>query len=151
MNKPKFDPEALKALKQKKNLSAQALSDLSGVPISTTNRILRGEGEPSINAVAALVHALGGSMDEVCGFPKVSASDSVEGFKMVISHQQEVIAEKRWWIKILAGALGLVVLLVLGIVAYDIVNGDIGWARYEAALRGQAQVVLSAITDWFKT
>lgn len=55
MNKPKFDPEALKALKTQRNLSAQAVSDLSGVPVSTVNRILRGEGEPNINAVAAFL------------------------------------------------------------------------------------------------
>ena len=69
---------------------------------------------------------------------------------MVITHQQETIAEKRWWIKILAGTLGVVMLFVLGIVTYDILNGDIGWARYaEAYSNGEgAHAVLSAITDF---
>lgn len=153
MNKPKFDPEALKALKTKKNLSAQALSDLSGVPLSTINRILRGEGEPNINAVAALVHALGGSLDEVCGLSKPSGTTSADAFKLLIDNQQEVIAEKRWWIKMLAGALGIVILFVLGIVSYDIINGHIGWTRYEAYYHGTGGVteVLEYITDIFKT
>lgn len=154
MNKPKFDPEALKALKTKKNLSAQALSDLSGVPLSTVNRIVRGEGEPNINAVAALAHALGGSLDELCGFSKRDGSNSADAYELLIDHQQEIIAEKRWWIKILAGCLGLIVLFVLAIAAFDVLNGDIGWARYAAYFNGEANglsEVLENIADIFKT
>lgn len=148
MNKPKFDPEALKALKQKENLSAQALSDLSGVPISTTNRIIRGEGEPNINAVIALVHALGGSMDEVCGFPEQEGSGKVDD-RLFQVMQDTIHAKERWLVR-LGIALAVVILFILIVVAYDILNGDIGWAQYEAALRDQAQAVLGVLTDWFK-
>lgn len=149
MNKPKFDPEVLKALKQKKNLSAQALSDLSGVPTSTINRILRGDGEPNINAVAAMVHALGGSMDEVCGFPEQEGSGKVDD-RLFQVMQDTIHAKERWLVR-LGIALTVVILFILIVVAYDILNGDIGWARYEAALRDQAQAVLGVLTDWFKT
>lgn len=150
MNKPKFDPEALKALKQKENLSAQALSDLSGVPISTTNRILRGEGEPNINAVIALVHALGGSLDDVCGFHKKEGLGHVDD--RLFQVMQDTISSKERWLVRLGIALAVVILFILVVVAYDILNGDIGWARYSAYFpTGGVSEVLEYIAGLFKT
>lgn len=150
MNKPKFDPEALKALKTQRNLSAQAVSDLSGVPVSTVNRILRGEGEPNINAVAAIVHALGGSLDDVCGFPKKEGHGHVDD-RLFQVMQDTIRAKERWLVRI-GIALAVVILFILIVVAYDILNGDVGWARYSAYFpTGGMSEVLEYIVNIFKT
>ena len=58
----------LKALKDKKQMTNQQLSDLSGVPVGTINRILSGQTEnPSFQTVCDLVVTLGGSLDELAG------------------------------------------------------------------------------------
>lgn len=150
MNKPKFDPEALKSLKTQRNLSSQAVSDLSGVPVSTVNRILRGEGEPNINAVAAIVHALGGSLDDVCGFPKKEGHGHVDD--RLFQVMQDTIHTKERWLVRSGVALAVVILFILIVVAYDILNGDIGWARYSAYFpTGGVTEVLEYIAGIFKT
>ena len=56
----------LKALKTKKNLTNQDLSDLSGVPVGTINRILANQTDnPSFQTVCDIVIALEGSLDEL--------------------------------------------------------------------------------------
>lgn len=148
MSKPKFDPEALKDLKTKRNLSAQGISDLSGVPISTVNRIFRGEGEPNINAVAAIVHALSGSLDDVCGFPQKEVAGNVDD--RLFEVMQDTIRAKERWLVRLGTALAVVVLFILAVVAYDILNGDVGWARYVSHYGGLTEV-LENVTDFLKT
>ena len=58
----------LKALKLKKNLTNQELSDLSGVPVGTINRIMANQTDnPSFQTVCDIVIALDGSLDELAG------------------------------------------------------------------------------------
>ena len=152
MSKPKLDLEALKALKDKRKLSNQNISNLADVPLSTVNRIFRGESEPNVNTLAVIVYALGSSLDEVCGFSKkCEEADSETGYKLVIKHLEKNIEEKGRWIKVLAVALGVVLLVFLAVVAYDVTNGSIGWARYTEAYRSGdgMEAILSTISDWF--
>ena len=56
----------LKLLKEKRKLTTQQLSDLSGVPVGTINRILSGQTDnPSFQTVCDLVMAMDGSLDEL--------------------------------------------------------------------------------------
>ena len=58
----------LKLLKEKRKLTTQQLSDLSGVPVGTINRILSGQTDnPSFQTVCDLVMAMDGSLDELVG------------------------------------------------------------------------------------
>jgi len=58
----------LKIMKAK-NLNTKQLSELSGVPISTVNRIVYGlTKDPSVNAVRSIAHALGYTLDELLEF-----------------------------------------------------------------------------------
>lgn len=60
----------LNRLKTEQVLTSQQLSDLSGVPKSTIDRILRDDSvSPTIDTAAALIRALGGSLDEAMGIP----------------------------------------------------------------------------------
>jgi hypothetical protein len=57
--------EYLNALKTKNNLSWQELTELSEVPLATARNIFSGSTQnPGIIPVAALVKAMGGSLDE---------------------------------------------------------------------------------------
>ena len=54
----------LKLLKEKRKLTNQQLSDLSGVPVGTINRILAGQTDnPSLQTVCDMVMARHGSLD----------------------------------------------------------------------------------------
>ena len=137
MSSPKYDFEALKSLKTKRNLSAQALSDLSGVPVSTVNRVLRGEGDPGVSTVVSLVHAMGGSLDDICGFPRPSGSEALEGYKLVIAHQQDTIQSKERWLLRVAAACGILMLFVIGLFTYDLTHMDRGWIQTDEPTQSQ--------------
>ena len=58
----------LKELKDQRKLTNQQLSDLSGVPVGTINRIMAGQTDnPSFQTVCDMVMAMGGSLDELAG------------------------------------------------------------------------------------
>ncbi len=60
--------EYLCALREKTGYSVQKWSDLSGVPVTTINRLLGAKNaSPQFCNVAALVKAGGGSLDELTG------------------------------------------------------------------------------------
>ncbi len=60
----------LTALKNQRNLSWQEISDLSNVPVPTLRNIFSGDtSNPGITTVAAIVIAMGGSLDEMMGLP----------------------------------------------------------------------------------
>ena len=77
----------LKALKTKKNLTNQDLSDLSGVPVGTINRILANQTDnPSFQTVCDIVIALEGSLDELAAEAAVKEAGKlgVEGKEYVV-------------------------------------------------------------------
>ena len=82
-------------------------------------------------------------------FPKRDTAENVEGYKMVIEHQQEVIAEKRSWVKVLAASVAVLVSVFIGIVIYDITHLDRGWIQM-GYTEGMSSV-LAAITEWFRS
>ncbi|MBP3319102.1 MAG: helix-turn-helix transcriptional regulator [Ruminiclostridium sp.] len=128
MSLPKYDPESLKALKTKGNFSNQAISDLSGVPSSTVNRILRGDSEPGVNTLAAMVYSMGGSLDQVCGFPaKPDASSSADGYKVAIAHLEKTNRRQGHWLIAVSLAFLAAVSVFVGIVIYDLTHLDRGW------------------------
>lgn len=69
--------ETLKNMKSEQNLTLQQISNASGVPISTVNRILSGQTEnPSFRDVAAIVAAMDGSLDAITGLQKLEGENS---------------------------------------------------------------------------
>ena len=94
---PNFDalPERLKDEKFRNHLTNQQLSDVSGVPIATTSRILSGAvSNPGFFHIAALCAAMGVSMDSVAGVHPSGDQAEIDQLRQEIAYKDEIIAEK---------------------------------------------------------
>ena len=119
----------LKQLKEKRKLTNQQLSDLSGVPIGTVNRILSGQTDnPSFQSVCDMVMAMDGSLDELVGIKEeASPSDKKSSNKEIILLYEGIIADKEKWMIRLFTCCGILTLVLIGIVAFDLLNPNHGW------------------------
>lgn len=91
----------LRMLKDKKNVTNQELSDLSGVPIGTINRIMaRQTDNPSFQTVCDIVIALDGSLDELAGLKStVEKEDHNAALNMeMVQMYRHLISTKDKWI-----------------------------------------------------
>lgn len=94
---PNFDalPERLKDEKFRNHLTNQQLSDVSGVPIATTSRILSGAvSNPGFFHIAALCAAMDVSMDSVAGVHPSGDQAEIDQLWQEIAYKDEIIAEK---------------------------------------------------------
>lgn len=94
---PNFDalPERLKDEKFRNHLTNQQLSDVSGVPIATTSRILSGAvSNPGFFHIAALCAAMDVSMDSVAGAHPSGDQAEIDQLRQEIAYKDEIIAEK---------------------------------------------------------
>ena len=96
--------EYLKTLKNKKNLTNQDLSDLSGVPIGTINRIMANQTDnPSFQTVCDIVIALEGSLDEMAGIQpkKDKENESVKlNSEMETLYKQILVSKDKWILRL---------------------------------------------------
>ena len=96
---PAFDalPEKLKAEKNRQGLTNQQLSDISGVPIATTCRILAGAvANPGLFHIAPICAAMGVSLDGLVGAASPPADDAAElaALRQELGHKEALLAEK---------------------------------------------------------
>ncbi|MBR2491819.1 MAG: helix-turn-helix domain-containing protein [Ruminiclostridium sp.] len=119
----------LKLLKEKRRLTNQQLSDLSGVPIGTVNRILSGQTDnPSFQAVCDMVMAMDGSLDELVGIKEETpSSERKSASKEIIQLYEGIIADKEKWMMRLFTCCCILTLVLIGIVAFDLLNPHIGF------------------------
>lgn len=120
----------LKQLKEKRRLTNQQLADLSGVPIGTVNRILSGQTDnPSFQAVCDMVMAMDGSLDELVGIKEETASptERKSAGKEIIQLYEGIIADKNKWMVRLFTCCCVLTLVLIGIVAFDLLNPNHGW------------------------
>ena len=89
----------LKLMKEARKLTTQQLSDLSGVPVGTINRILSGQTDnPSFQTVCDLVMAMDGSLDELVGIkdlPTEGAEKQARASKELFSTFQSAVGTTR--------------------------------------------------------
>lgn len=105
----------LHELKEEKGVSIRELSDKTGIPECTLNRIINGQTDnPGFQNVADIVIALGGSLDNIVGIahpsPKMpeevekliihinTVSNRMEALETAIGHLQSVMKTKDKWI-----------------------------------------------------
>ena len=123
----------LKILKEKRKLTNQQLSDLSGVPVGTINRILSGQTDnPSLQTVCDMVLAMDGSLDEIVGIketPDENAEKKVRANQEILSLYESMIASKNQWIHRLFVCCCVLTLVLIFLVVFDLTNPAVGFFR----------------------
>lgn len=124
----------LKELKEKANLNIKEISDRSGVPYSTVQKIFSGETEnPNSDAVYHIVKALGFKVEDLYEEMQNQKPDSVDLIKILEIqskvNEQYINSLKRDK-RILSIAFSILVTFILCILIYDLINGGIGFIHY---------------------
>lgn len=122
----------LRMLKDKKNVTNQELSDLSGVPIGTINRIMaRQTDNPSFQTVCDIVIALDGSLDELAGLKStVEKEDHNAALNMeMVQMYRHLISTKDKWIHRLFVCLCFLVVFILAVLVIDLSIPTVGFFR----------------------
>ena len=122
----------LKALKLKKNLTNQELSDLSGVPVGTINRILANQTDnPSFQTVCDIVIALDGSLDELAGIrpKKDNEAENAKYTPEIEAIYKQMIHSKDKWIFRLFVFSCVIVAFIVFLLIFDLLNPNIGFFR----------------------
>lgn len=129
--------ENLKALKDKRKLTNQQLSELSGVPLGTVNRIMAGQADgANFSTVRDLTVALGGSLDEVAGLGihedpgDQLTDDTIKLYEQIINDKDAQIAKKDAWLRRLFLILAVILAILVFSLVIDTINGTIGYIRY---------------------
>ena len=88
----------LKELKDQRKLTNQQLSDLSGVPVGTINRIMAGQTDnPSFQTVCDMVMAMGGSLDELAGIQTPGGGEpSPPGEDLIRLYERTIEGKEKW-------------------------------------------------------
>lgn len=122
----------LRKLKDKKNITNQELSDLSGVPIGTINRIMAGQTDnPNFQTICDIVIALDGSLDNLVGIKSTVENEnpnitlSMESAMMY----KHIIATKDKWIRNLFICVCFLVVFILILLVIDLSIPSLGYFR----------------------
>lgn len=136
----------LNDLKDELDLTNRDISERSGVPLGTVNRIFAGQTEnPSFEAIAAIVRAMGGSLDELAGIPcrHHNTTHSEDSDRIIAIYQKQLddinaihekrIHDKNLWIKLLFGIVAFLIVSMVTLFAVDFSLHDKGWVTYNTA------------------
>ena len=153
-------------------MTNQQLSDASGVPKTTIDRILRKEtASPSMQTILDLAAAVGYSFSnhpeqlpatsqEICiNDPLMKHLISVyenrclgyeERIKRNTAHFNMLLAEKNRWIKFSLSLNIILVVFICGILLYDITHLDRGWIQEQLAAITYSGMrnMLIVVQDW---
>ena len=120
----------LKELKDQRKLTNQQLSDLSGVPVGTINRIMAGQTDnPSFQTVCDMVMAMGGSLDELAGIQTPGGGEpSPPGEDLIRLYERTIEGQEKWLSRLFFWCCVLVAVL-LGVLIYDLTHPMVGFFR----------------------
>ena len=137
--------DGINARKAAMNMTNQQISDESGVPKTTIDRVLRKDTEnPSVQVVFAIADAVGYEF----GVPATTQTSDVAQdnpyLKHIIAMYEKQIAElrrdhnrerteKNRWIRMLALIIALLGAGIIIILLIDITNPNVGWFQREMA------------------
>lgn len=167
--------EIIDGIIAKKNLigmSNQQLSDASGVPKPTIDRILRHDTtNPSMQTVLDLAAAVGFSFsNHPENTPALPTQDSIndpmvvhlinvyeargqkyeERIKRNTAHFNMLLAEKNRWLKFSMSLNIILVVFICAILLYDATHPDIGWIRDQLAAYTGTDIrdIVIAVRNW---
>ena len=120
----------LKELKDQRKLTNQQISDLSGVPVGTINRIMAGQTDnPSFQTVCDMVMAMGGSLDELAGIQTPGGGEpSPPGEELIRLYERTIEGKEKWLYRLFFLCCVLVAVL-LGVLIYDLTHPMVGFFR----------------------
>lgn len=154
-------------------MTNQQLSDASGVPKTTIDRILRKEtANPSMQTILDLAAAVGYSFsnhpEQLPATPQeIGINDPMvqhlinvyenrgrnyeERIKRTTSHFNMLLAEKNRWLKFSLTMNVILIVFICFIVILDATMPDVGWIRdqIEHFYGGSMKNVMMAVRDWF--
>lgn len=120
----------LKELKDQRKLTNQQLSDLSGVPVGTINRIMAGQTDnPSFQTVCDMVMAMGGSLDELAGIQTPGGGEPSPPGEDLIQLYERTIEGKEKRLYRLFFLCCVLVAVLLGVLIYDLTHPMVGFFR----------------------
>ena len=129
--------EYLHTLKSAGNYSWSDIANLSGIPEATVRKVFSGEtADPRFETIAKLVISMGGDMNDAMDNKKkkeIEISSTItlkESCEMRLEDQKEYIASLKKDKKILAIAVGSLILFVVVLLVLDILVGSYGWVRH---------------------
>lgn len=132
--------DSLNALKIKAGVSCSEWSKLSTVPEATIRKILSGETpDPRFDTIMKLVSSVGGSMDDIVGVKKETEIENnavlvlkeayesrIEALRERVADLKERAASDTREKRMLAVAVVALVLVLVGILLFDICSG-VSW------------------------
>lgn len=120
----------LNELKDQRKLTNQQLSDLSGVPVGTINRIMAGQTDnPSFQTVCDMVMAMGGSLDELAGIQTPGGGEpSPPGEELIRLYERTIEGKEKWLYRLFFLCCVLIAVL-LGVLIYDLTHPMVGFFR----------------------
>ena len=120
----------LKELKDQRKLTNQQLSDLSGVPVGTINRIMAGQTDnPSFQTVCDMVMAMGGSLDELAGIQTPGGGEPSPPGEDLIRLYERTIEGKEKRLYRLFFLCCVLIAVLLGVLIYDLTHPMVGFFR----------------------
>lgn len=167
-----MDVNKLENAKTKGNFTNKKIAEMTGVSESTVSRIFSREVEPKFRDIASIAKVVGVSLDDLVGISRHESEEIRElrlkvreqdveirsQASVIVSHEREIVrADKaadylKCLVRILGTAVAVMVIAVMSILVYDVLNGDIGWARCSAYFpTGGVSEVLEYIAGIFKT
>lgn len=130
--------EKLKAIRDEKHITNVDLAKLADTPLATITRVFNGQTpNPTFETVSRIAIALGVSLDELTGFKSADAPPVPSRVEVALNSYSELLMEKdsriedlkkdkRVLWRVLIGIFGFILLLL----AYDLLNGDLGYFRH---------------------
>ena len=108
----------LKLLKEKRKLTNQQLSDLSGVPVG-------------FQTVCDMVMAMDGSLDELVGIQQEipQAEKKARASQEILSLYEAMIESKNKWLHRLFVCCCVLTLVLIFLVIFDLMNPSVGFFR----------------------
>lgn len=136
--------EKLKMIKEDKNLTNVEIANLSNIPLATITRVFNGQTpNPTFETISRIAIGMGVSLDELCGLKQADAPPIPSPIENTLNSYSELLQEKDERIKELKEekererkdrhrmtcVLICVVGLLMALLAFDLINGQVGYFR----------------------
>lgn len=129
--------------KEKTGMTTRQIADASGLSRGTVERFFRNDPtqSPTMQTVNDIAEAVGYTIGENAPAdapPDQLASFYEERLRIMASHYERRLKEKNHWLRVLAIACGVLVLLIIGVLLYDATHLNVGWFRQQMQDAGYA-------------